>query len=218
MQSTPRHRRRWSPVSPAASDGLPSWRQTSTTRPTDTRVDASDGRSSASPPDSAVPTPAANDSPCLCRRLCRRSTAVPWRGCSCLPPGRPPHGGRWCSPSGYPHRRCLYAPIPRYDRLGNASVELADANHARCTVLAEPLDQRGGSAAYDNNRSYNPCSSSSCSCDLRRITATAMHSYYGIYAVAQKSPCEGNRVIMGEESPIKLGQRGQDARQEVPMR
>src|SRR5207245_10486042 len=46
----------------------------------------------------------------------------------------------------------------------------------------------------------------------------AMHSYYGIYAVAQKSPCEGNRVIMGEESPIKLGQRGQDARQEVPMR
>src|SRR4029450_4691955 len=37
-------------------------------------------------------------------------------------------------------------------------------------------------------------------------------------AVAQKSPCEGNRVIMGQESPIKLGQRGQDARQEVPMR
>src|SRR6266436_2787434 len=26
------------------------------------------------------------------------------------------------------------------------------------------------------------------------------------------------RVIMGQESPIKLGQRGQDARQEVPMR
>src|SRR5438445_13246125 len=40
----------------------------------------------------------------------------------------------------------------------------------------------------------------------------------GTLAVAQKSPCEGNRVIMGEESPIKLGQRGQDARQEVPMR
>ncbi len=38
------------------------------------------------------------------------------------------------------------------------------------------------------------------------------------HTVAQKSPCEENRVIMGQESPIKLGQRGQDARQEVPMR
>src|SRR4029434_8177228 len=37
-------------------------------------------------------------------------------------------------------------------------------------------------------------------------------------AVAQKSPCEGNRVIMGKTSPLKLGQRGQDAGQEVPMR
>src|SRR3989454_831990 len=37
-------------------------------------------------------------------------------------------------------------------------------------------------------------------------------------AVAQKSPCERNRVIMGQESPIQLGQRRQDARQEVPMR
>src|SRR5947209_12739362 len=167
MQSTPRHRRRWSPVSPAASDGLPSWRQTSTTRPTDTRTDARDGRSSASHPDSAVPTPAANDA----RYLCRRSTAVPWHGCSSLPPRLSPRGDRWCSLSGYPHRRCLYAPRPRHDRLGNASVELADANHARCIVLAEPLDQRGGSAAYANNRSYNPCSSSSCSYDHRRITA-----------------------------------------------
>src|SRR2546428_8694696 len=38
------------------------------------------------------------------------------------------------------------------------------------------------------------------------------------HAVAQKSPCEGNRVIMGKTSPPTLGQRGPDARQEVPMR
>src|SRR5262250_2616628 len=37
-------------------------------------------------------------------------------------------------------------------------------------------------------------------------------------AVAQKSPCEGNRVIMGKTAPLKLGQRGQDAGQEMPMR
>src|SRR5437016_392108 len=37
-------------------------------------------------------------------------------------------------------------------------------------------------------------------------------------AVAQKSPCERNRVIMGKESLLKHSQRGQDARQEVPMR
>src|SRR4051794_34382296 len=37
-------------------------------------------------------------------------------------------------------------------------------------------------------------------------------------AVAQKSPCERNRVLMGKESVLKLGQRGPDARQEVPMR
>src|SRR5437879_12932361 len=37
-------------------------------------------------------------------------------------------------------------------------------------------------------------------------------------AVAQKSPCEEKRVIMGQEFPLKLGQRGQDAREEVPMR
>src|SRR5438445_13398274 len=38
------------------------------------------------------------------------------------------------------------------------------------------------------------------------------------HAVAQKSPCERNRVIMCQISPLKLGQRGPDARQEVPMR
>src|SRR5262249_33920530 len=38
------------------------------------------------------------------------------------------------------------------------------------------------------------------------------------FAVTQKSPCEGNRVIMGKTSPLKLGQRGPDARPEVPMR
>src|SRR5262245_66480825 len=37
-------------------------------------------------------------------------------------------------------------------------------------------------------------------------------------AVAQKSPCEEIRVIMGKESPLKLSQRGPDAREEVPMR
>src|SRR6266511_3967017 len=38
------------------------------------------------------------------------------------------------------------------------------------------------------------------------------------FAVAQKSPCKGNRVIMSIESPIKLSQRGQDACEEAPMR
>jgi len=37
-------------------------------------------------------------------------------------------------------------------------------------------------------------------------------------AVAQKSPCEEIRVIMGKESPLTLSQRGPDAREEVPMR
>src|SRR4026207_1217140 len=37
-------------------------------------------------------------------------------------------------------------------------------------------------------------------------------------AVAQKSPCEEIRVIMGKESLLKLSQRGPDAREEVPMR
>src|SRR5437867_12532472 len=35
----------------------------------------------------------------------------------------------------------------------------------------------------------------------------------GYFAVTQKSPCEGNRVIMGEESTLKLSQRGPDAGQ-----
>ena len=34
-----------------------------------------------------------------------------------------------------------------------------------------------------------------------------------VQAVTQKSPCEGKRVIMGEESALKLSQRGLDARQ-----
>src|SRR5438876_5432962 len=41
---------------------------------------------------------------------------------------------------------------------------------------------------------------------------------HGFHAVAQKSPCEEKRVIMGQEFPLTLGQRGQDAREEVPMR
>ena len=49
--------------------------------------------------------------------------------------------------------------------------------------------------------------------ESRQITGTLP-----FVIVAQKSPCEGNRVIMGKESPLKLSQRGQDARQEVPMR
>src|SRR5215471_2188249 len=48
--------------------------------------------------------------------------------------------------------------------------------------------------------------------------AQVIESIMTEYAVAQKSPCERNRVIMGQESAFKLGQRGQDARQEVPMR
>src|SRR5262249_17481453 len=39
-----------------------------------------------------------------------------------------------------------------------------------------------------------------------------------LLAVAQKSPCEEIRVIMGKEFPLKLSQRGRDAREEVPMR
>ena len=35
----------------------------------------------------------------------------------------------------------------------------------------------------------------------------------GTRAVTQKSPCKGKRVIMGEESALKLSQRGLDARQ-----
>src|SRR5262249_20885814 len=37
-------------------------------------------------------------------------------------------------------------------------------------------------------------------------------------AVAQKSPCEEIRVLMGKEPSLKLSQRGRDARAEVPMR
>jgi hypothetical protein len=40
----------------------------------------------------------------------------------------------------------------------------------------------------------------------------------GNQAVAQNLPCEKNRVIMGQEFPLKLSQREQDARQEAPMR
>src|SRR6266545_1428911 len=39
-----------------------------------------------------------------------------------------------------------------------------------------------------------------------------------IKAVAQKPRCGQNRVIMGQEFPHKLGQRGQDASPEVPMK
>lgn len=37
----------------------------------------------------------------------------------------------------------------------------------------------------------------------------------GDVAVAQKSPCEGNRVILGNTSPIKLGQLGLRSRGRV---
>src|SRR5204862_4945291 len=59
---------------------------------------------------------------------------------------------------------------------------------------------------------------------LRRCTSMSGHvseqrkPWYSLIAVAQKSPCEEKRVIMGQEFPLKLGQRGQDAREEVPMR
>src|SRR5713101_7647755 len=46
----------------------------------------------------------------------------------------------------------------------------------------------------------------------------SIRSWVPIGAVAQKPPCEENRVIMGQEFPLKLGQCGQDASQEVPMR
>src|SRR5437879_6623601 len=52
---------------------------------------------------------------------------------------------------------------------------------------------------------------------LRFVCMTSSGMYIPT-AVAQKSPCEGNRVIMGKISPLKLGQRGPDARQEAPMR
>jgi hypothetical protein len=47
---------------------------------------------------------------------------------------------------------------------------------------------------------------------------SASISQYSSWAVAQKSPCERNRVIMGKASALTLGQRGPDARQEVPRR
>ena len=57
---------------------------------------------------------------------------------------------------------------------------------------------------------------------VARIVLTAPLSYDAVAlplgAVAQKSPCKENRVIMGREYPFKLGQRGQDASQEAPMR
>src|SRR5207244_6286673 len=57
-----------------------------------------------------------------------------------------------------------------------------------------------------------------------QVPSRAMEGYFidskgmSLTAVAQKSPCEEKRVIMGQEFPLKLGQRGQDAREEVPMR
>src|SRR4029434_1678748 len=54
--------------------------------------------------------------------------------------------------------------------------------------------------------------------EARRSNDVTYPGYEWLVAVAQKSPCEGNRVIMGKTSPLKLGQRGQDAGQEVPMR
>src|ERR1041384_395143 len=51
-----------------------------------------------------------------------------------------------------------------------------------------------------------------------RLARKDFYQTIGKIAVTQKSPCEGNRVIMGKTSPLKLGQRGPDARPEVPMR
>src|SRR3989442_12385662 len=51
----------------------------------------------------------------------------------------------------------------------------------------------------------------------RVLASMAIHTHC-LLAVAQKPPCEENRVIMGQEFPLKLGQCGQDASQEVPMR
>ena len=46
------------------------------------------------------------------------------------------------------------------------------------------------------------------------VLARDLHDLAKTYeAVTQKSPCEGKRVIMGEESALKLSQRGLDARQ-----
>src|SRR4029434_6608571 len=53
---------------------------------------------------------------------------------------------------------------------------------------------------------------------LRGCRSRCWRRRQGSAAVAQKSPCEEIRVIMGKESPLKLSQRGQDAREEVPMR
>ena len=47
---------------------------------------------------------------------------------------------------------------------------------------------------------------------MEEISASDAASQWGA-AVTQKSPCEGKRVIMGEESALKLSQRGLDARQ-----
>jgi hypothetical protein len=54
--------------------------------------------------------------------------------------------------------------------------------------------------------------------ELPRASANGKYSALPVIAVAQKSPCKGNRVIMGKAFPLKLCQRGRDAGQEVPMR
>src|SRR5262249_3894754 len=59
-------------------------------------------------------------------------------------------------------------------------------------------------------------------CELRVFRPAVWHDdpllVHGVLAVAQKSPCERNRVIMGNESSLKPYQRGQDVGQEAPMR
>jgi hypothetical protein len=52
----------------------------------------------------------------------------------------------------------------------------------------------------------------------RREIQTGMRVLKGFSAVAQKSPCERKRVIMGKASSLTPDQRGPAVGQEVPMR
>src|SRR6266478_1303688 len=54
-------------------------------------------------------------------------------------------------------------------------------------VLAEPLDQTGGIAAYNSNRLCNPCSSFSYPRDMRRIPITSIH-LITIYTIKRYRP------------------------------
>ena len=103
--------------------------------------------------------------------------------------------------------------LPRHAILGIGVREPGDALLAHRTRhhLPVPVDQKLG-FIEPRARPGLPTGVVSHGADKRdAIRALAVHQDLG--AVTQKSPCKGKRVIMGEESALKLSQRGLDARQ-----